>query len=470
MNKNLIDIKDFILKRLILFLQHDLYFVLKKGINDFSWINHLLFHYVMITNIFLSILKDINQDILSSYTIIMIIGIVGKANVGKSTFFNAATELTVQAANYPFTTINSNIGVAYVRQNCVCTEFGVQDTPIHSLCIEGNRFIPINLIDIPGLVQGAHLGKGLGNKFLDDARQADALIHIVDASGSTDSDGKPINPGTGDPISDVRFVEEEFDMWLASVVSRDWNKVSREAESQAQKLEQMLAKRLSGLGIKSFHIANALDETGLYNKKTILWTHNDIYNFCKVIRLKSKPIILAANKADLPTFDKNINAIKQTGRDVIVCASEAENLLRRAAKKGVIHYLPGDNSFNIKRGAELNDKQKKALSMINNIISKYGSTGIQDVINYVCFKLLNLIVVYTVEDELKLIDKKGNILPDARLLPIGSTSKDLAYVIHADLVKGFLYAIDVRTKQRLSSEYKLKNNDVIKIVSATSRG
>jgi ribosome-binding ATPase len=469
MNKNLIDIKDFILKRLILFLQHDLYFVLKKGINDFSWINHLLFHYVMITNIFLSILKDINQDILS-YTIIMIIGIVGKANVGKSTFFNAATELTVQAANYPFTTINSNIGVAYVRQNCVCTEFGVQDTPIHSLCIEGNRFIPINLIDIPGLVQGAHLGKGLGNKFLDDARQADALIHIVDASGSTDSDGKPINPGTGDPISDVRFVEEEFDMWLASVVSRDWNKVSREAESQAQKLEQMLAKRLSGLGIKSFHIANALDETGLYNKKTILWTHNDIYNFCKVIRLKSKPIILAANKADLPTFDKNINAIKQTGRDVIVCASEAENLLRRAAKKGVIHYLPGDNSFNIKRGAELNDKQKRALSMINNIISKYGSTGIQDVINYVCFKLLNLIVVYTVEDELKLIDKKGNILPDARLLPIGSTSKDLAYVIHADLVKGFLYAIDVRTKQRLSSEYKLKNNDVIKIVSATSRG
>jgi ribosome-binding ATPase len=469
MNKNLIDIKDFILKRLILFLQHDLYFVLKKGINDFSWINHLLFHYVMITNIFLSILKDINQDILS-YTIIMIIGIVGKANVGKSTFFNAATELTVQAANYPFTTINSNIGVAYVRQNCVCTEFGVHDTPIHSLCIEGNRFIPINLIDIPGLVQGAHLGKGLGNKFLDDARQADALIHIVDASGSTDSDGKPINPGTGDPISDVRFVEEEFDMWLASVVSRDWNKVSREAESQAQKLEQMLAKRLSGLGIKSFHIANALDETGLYNKKTILWTHNDIYNFCKVIRLKSKPIILAANKADLPTFDKNINAIKQTGRDVIVCASEAENLLRRAAKKGVIHYLPGDNSFNIKRGAELNDKQKKALSMVSNIISKYGSTGVQGVINYVCFKLLNLIVVYTVEDELKLIDKKGNILPDARLLPIGSTSKDLAYVIHADLVKGFLYAIDVRTKQRLSSEYKLKNNDVIKIVSATSRG
>jgi ribosome-binding ATPase YchF (GTP1/OBG family) len=399
----------------------------------------------------------------------MLIGIIGKANVGKSTFFNAATELAVQAANYPFTTINSNIGIVHARQKCVCTEFGLQDNPIHSICIDGNRFIPINLIDIAGLVPGAHLGKGLGNKFLDDARQADALIHIVDASGSTDSEGKPISPGTGDPISDVSFVEEEFDLWLASVVSRDWNKVSREAESQGQKLEQMLAKRLSGLAIGSRQIADALDETGLYYKKTILWTQEDIFNFCKVIRIKSKPIVLAANKADLSTVDKNINAMKKTGRDVIVCASEAENLLRRAAKKGIIHYLPGDNSFSIKQEAELNDQQKKALSIISNILSKYGSTGIQEVINYVCFEILNLIVVYPVEDDLKLIDKKGNVLPDARLLPRGSTAKDLAHTIHADLAKGLLYAIDIRSKQRLSSEYKLKNNDVIKIVSATSR-
>ena len=399
----------------------------------------------------------------------MLIGIIGKANVGKSTFFNAATELAVHAANYPFTTINSNIGIVHARQKCVCTEFGVQDNPIHSLCIDGNRFIPLNLIDIAGLVPGAHLGKGLGNKFLDNARQADALIHIVDASGSTDSEGKPISPGTGDPISDITFVEEEFDLWLASVVSRDWNKVSREAESHGQKLEQMLAKRLSGLAIGSRQIADALDETRLYYKKTILWTQEDIFNFCKVIRLKSKPIILAANKADLPTVDKNINAMKKTGRDVIVCASEAENLLRRAAKKGIIHYLPGDNSFNIKQEAELNFQQKKALSIISNILSKYGSTGIQEVINYACFKILNLIVVYPVEDELKLIDKKGNVLPDARLLPRGSTAKDLAHAIHADLAKGFLYAIDIRSKQRLSSEYELKNNDVIKIVSATSR-
>jgi ribosome-binding ATPase YchF (GTP1/OBG family) len=399
----------------------------------------------------------------------MLIGIIGKANVGKSTFFNAATELTVQTANYPFTTISSNIGVVYARQKCVCREFDVQDTPIHSVCINGNRFIPLTLIDVAGLVPGAHVGKGLGNKFLDDARQADALIHIVDASGSTDSEGKPISPGTGDPMSDIYFVEEEFDLWLASIVSRDWHKMSREGESQGQKFEQMLAKRLSGLTIGVHHIAEALNETGLSKKKTILWDQKDMYHLCRKIRLKAKPIVLAANKADLPTADDNIKVMKKTDRDVIVCTSEAENLLRRAAKKGVIEYLPGDNSFKIKRGSTLNDQQKKALDIISKILLKYGSTGIQQIINHVCFKLLNLIVVYPVEDEFKLMDKKGNILPDARLLPDGSTAKDLAHVIHADLAKGFLYAIDVRSKQRLSSEYKLKNNDVIKIVSAMSK-
>src|SRR5918992_4051799 len=192
----------------------------------------------------------------------MLIGIIGKANVGKSTFFNAATELAVQAANYPFTTINSNVGITHARQKCVCTEFGVQDNPIHSICIDGNRFVPLNLIDIAGLVPGAHLGKGLGNKFLDDARQADALIHIVDASGSTDSEGKLISPGTGDPISDIRFVEEEFDQWMLSIINRDWNKITRDMANQKLKIDQVLTKRLSGLSVTIDNITNALSKVG----------------------------------------------------------------------------------------------------------------------------------------------------------------------------------------------------------------
>jgi ribosome-binding ATPase len=400
----------------------------------------------------------------------MLIGLIGKANVGKSTFFNAATELSAQAANYPFTTIRPNLGVSYARVKCVCREFGVQDNPVHSMCVDGNRFIPIKLIDVAGLVPGAHSGRGLGNKFLDDARQADVLIHVVDASASTDSEGKSVPVGVGDPLYDVKFVEDEFDLWLASIISRDWNKVAREAESQAQKLEYMLSKRLTGLGIGEPDIVKALEETGLRSKKPTLWKKEDIFNFCKKVRARAKPIVIAANKSDLQTAETIIIKLKDLGLDVIPCIAEAEILLRRATKKGFLHYLPGDNSFTIKSGVVLNEQQKKALDAIDSLIAKYGSTGVQEVINLACFKSLKLIVVYPVQDEIKLMDKKGNVLPDAYLLPEGSTAKDLAITIHADIGKGFLYAIDARTKQRLGAEHKLKNNDVVKIVSATSNG
>ena len=277
----------------------------------------------------------------------MIIGLIGKANVGKSTFFNAATELAVPAANYPFTTIEPNVGVAYARVKCVCREFGVQDNPVHSMCIDGNRFIPIKLVDIAGLVPGAHAGKGVGNKFLDDARQADALIHIVDASGSTDSNGRPVPSGTGDPMFDIQFVEEEFDLWLASIIGRDWSKTAREVESQGQKLEQMFAKRLSGLAISEPAIAAAVHASGLAIKKPVLWSEEDILAFCKVLRTKAKPLVIAANKADLPAAESNIEKMKADGLEVVSCASEAEALLRKASKKGVLHYLPGDSSFEV---------------------------------------------------------------------------------------------------------------------------
>jgi ribosome-binding ATPase YchF (GTP1/OBG family) len=400
----------------------------------------------------------------------MLIGIIGKANVGKSTFFNAATELSAQAANYPFTTIRPNLGVSYARVKCVCREFGVQDNPLHSMCVDGNRFIPIKLIDVAGLVPGAHNGRGLGNKFLDDARQADVLIHVVDASASTDSEGKSVPAGVGDPLYDVKFVEDEFDLWMASVISRDWNKVAREAENQAQKLENMISKRLTGLGIDEAHIVKALEDTGLRTKKATLWNEEDIFNFCKKVRSRAKPIVIAANKSDLQTAETIIIKLKNLGLDVIPCIAEAEILLRRATKKGFLHYLPGDSSFTIKSGVVLSEQQKKALDTIHSLIAKYGSTGVQEVINLACFKLLKLIVVYPVQDEMKLMDKRGNVLPDAYLLPEGSTAKDLAVTIHADIGKGFLHAIDARTKQRLGAEHKLKNNDVIKIVSATSNG
>ena len=399
----------------------------------------------------------------------MLIGIIGKANVGKSTFFNAATDQSVPSANYPFTTIQPNVGISFVREKCVCREFGVQDNPIHSLCIDGNRFVPVKLIDIAGLVPGAHLGKGLGNKFLDDARQADALIHVVDASGSTDPEGKVIDKSQGDPLFDIRFVEEEFDQWILSIISRDWNKITRDMTNQKVKIEQILIKRLSGLGVTIDTISSAISIIGLTNKNPENWTESNLLNLVKHIRKQSKPLLIVANKTDISSSKENIKKIKELDTIVIPCASEAELALRKGAKRGLWYYLPGDKNFEIKNKDTLNEQQKKALAIINIVLNEYGSTGVQEAINTICFKLLNLIIVFPVEDEIKLSDKNGNILPNAILLSNGSTAKDLAANIHQDLAKGFMFAIDVRNKQRIGADYRLRHKDIIKIVSSTSR-
>ena len=398
----------------------------------------------------------------------MIIGLLGKANVGKSTFFNSATDLSVQMANFPFTTIDPNVGIAFVRINCVCKELGVLDNPSNSRCIDGVRFIPIKLVDIAGLVPGAHSGKGLGNKFLDDARQSDVIIHVVDIAGSTDEEGRPVSLGDGDPLTDIEFVENEFDLWIHSLILKDWNKVVKESENLKQKIEYTISKRLSGLSISEKIIRKAINDLNL-NKKPLEWSNDDLLLLCKQIRQVSKPIIIAANKADLPSAEKNISKLKSLNRIFFPCVSEAELLLKRALQKNIIYYLPGDSSFEIKNEKNLSDKQKDALITVSKVLKKFGSTGVQNILNHACFKILDKIVVYPVEDELKFTDKNGNVLPDARIVSKNITAKELANIIHKELGKGFLYAIDARSKQRISAEHILKNNDIIKIVSTTSR-
>jgi len=403
----------------------------------------------------------------------LIIGLLGKANVGKSTFFNSATDLFVQVANFPFTTIEPNIGIAFVRVNCVCKEMSVLDNPVNSKCINGFRFIPIKLVDIAGLVPGAHSGRGLGNKFLDDARQADVLIHVVDISGSTDEEGKPVSMGSGNPLSDIEFVENEFDLWIRSLILKDWDKVVKESENLKQRIEYTISKRLSGLSINEKVVRDSMNTVGLI-KKPLDWNENDLLVLCKQIRLLSKPIIIAANKADLlpssvSSSDQNISKLKTLNRVFFPCVSEAELLLKRALQKNLIYYLPGDSDFEIKNSDNLSPKQLDALGMVSKVLKKFDSTGVQKILNYACFNILNNIVVYPVEDEFKFTDKKGNVLPDARIVSKDTTARDLANLIHKELGQGFLYAIDARSKQRIGAEHVLKNNDIIKIVSTTSR-
>ncbi len=397
----------------------------------------------------------------------MQIGLLGKTNVGKSTFFSASTEAPVPIGNFPFTTIEPNVGVAYVMTDCACKYFEIKhDNP---LCKNGTRFIPIKLIDVAGLVPGAHEGKGLGIKFLDDARQAEALIHVVDVAGVTDIQGQPVPLGTHDPMEDVEFVVDEFDLWFKAILEREWPKLTKEIEQKRTKIIEGIANRFSGLAIKDYQVHEVLQKLDLLTKNPPEWQDSDLTLFSKELRKKTKPILIAANKADLCKDLEIVEKIKKDTR-VVPCSAETELLLRKATKAGLVDYIPGDNSFKIKEGIEISPQQQKALDLVKSVFSKINSTGIQEVLNSIVFDVLKLIVVYPVEDDTKLCNKDGEVLPDARLLPINSTAKNLAETVHADLAKGFLHAIDVKTKQRIGADHQLKDGDVIKIVSSMSRG
>ena len=391
----------------------------------------------------------------------MQIGLLGKANVGKSTFFSAATETPVPTGNFPFTTIEPNVGIAYVKADCACKYFEISHE--NPLCVNKVRFIPVKLIDVAGLVPGAYEGKGLGNQFLDDARQAEVLIHVVDIAGTTDIQGQPVPAGTHDPIEDVEFVQNEFDLWFVNILQREFDKITREIDQKRAKLTDGIAKRFTGLGIKDYQVHEALQKLNLISKNPKEWSNSDIQTFVKELRKNTKPIIIAANKADLCQDLDIIKKISDT--TVVTCSAETELLLRKASKAGIVNYSPGDETFSIAENKEILPQQKKALDVV-----KIQSTGIQKFLNIAVFDTLKFIVVYPVEDETKLTNKDGDILPDAKLLPENSTAKDLAAVVHADIAKGFLHAIDCKTKQRIGGDHKLKNGDVIKIVSTLSRG
>ncbi len=395
----------------------------------------------------------------------MQIGLLGKANVGKSTFFSAATETSVATGNFPFTTIEPNVGVAYVKSECACTHFKIQhDNP---LCIDGTRLIPVKIIDVAGLVPGAHEGKGLGNQFLDDARQAEVLIHVVDIAGTTDIQGQSVPIGTHDPLEDIEFVKDEFDQWFVDILKREWDKITREIDQKRAKLTDGIARRFSGLGIKDFQVHEVLQKQGLVSRNPKEWADEDIEKFVKELRSNTKPMIIAANKADLC---QDLDILKQISDVIVPCSAETELLLRKASKAGIVNYSSGDESFTVADGKEILPPQQKALDLVQSVFSKIGSTGIQKILNSAVFDSLKFITVFPVEDETKLINKEGVVLPDAKLLPQDSTAKDLAALIHADIAKGFLHAIDCKTKQRISGDQKLKNGDVIKIVSTLSRG
>ncbi|MDI6806850.1 MAG: redox-regulated ATPase YchF [Candidatus Aenigmarchaeota archaeon] len=379
----------------------------------------------------------------------MIVGLVGKPSSGKSSTFKAATLIDVKITGIPFCTIEPNVGIGYVIIDCVCKEFKVTCNPRTGVCKNGKRYVPVKLIDVGGLIPGSHLGKGIGNKFLDDLRQASVLIQTVDCSGLTDSEGKPTHGY--DPNTEIKFLEDEIDLWFAGVIKRALQKFERRAVASKADLVKVLLEQLSGLEISKSCIELALEKASI----------TDVENFAKVLRKISKPILIAANKIDLKEAQENFEKLKGKYEYIVPTSAEAEIALKKAGEKGLIEYLPG-NDFEIT--GEVSEEQRKALEFIKGqIIGKYGSTGVQDCLNKAVFNLLKFIAVYPVADVNKLSDKDGNVLPDVFLVPQETTVRELAYKIHTEIGEKFICGIDARTKQKLSAAHKLKHGDVVEI-------
>ena len=399
------------------------------------------------------------------------LGLIGKTNTGKTTFFNSATLSSEEISSYPFTTKTPVSGVAHAISLCVHPEFKIQDNPNNSKCIDGWRYIPIELIDLPGLIKDAWKGKGLGNQFLSIAAQSDALLHVVDASGGIDSTGKITEVGTGDPVSDFADIEEELTMWYQKILEGNRDKVSKLIKNGSDVIGT-ITDLYCGIGVNKIHVKETLLETKLEEKDFDDFDMVDSKKFASYLRKISKPTLIVANKIDVEGADKNFARLRERYNDSIVIpvSGDSEFSLRRAEQKGLIKYSPASEQFEIIESDKLNEKQIHALDFIKQgIMGEYMRTGVQFAINVAVFKLLKMNSIYPVADDVKLADKKGRILPDLILLKDGATINDLAKEIHSDLTKGLLYGKDLRYNLRLPVDYQLRDRDVVSLVSAIKK-
>ncbi|MEA2037408.1 MAG: redox-regulated ATPase YchF [Nanoarchaeota archaeon] len=397
----------------------------------------------------------------------MLVGVVGKANTGKSTFFKAATLAEVEIANYPFVTIKPNSGVGFVKVTCVDKEFNIECQPKHGYCLNNTRFVPVQLIDVAGLVPGAHEGKGMGNQFLDDLRQADVLVHILDISGSTNNKGEPVEPGSYDPANDIKFLETELDMWYLRLINKGWEPLARKAIQERQEMNKALASHLTGLGVNEKIVEELIKKLELPENLT-KWNEETLKNLAIEIRKTTKPMIIACNKIDVPGAQENFERLKKEFSDYILvaCSAESELALKEAAKHELIDYIPGENNFKIKGESKLSEQQKKALEFVKeNILKKFNGTGVQNVLDDAVFRLLNYIAVYPVATS-HFQDKDGNVLPDCFLVPNGITALEFAFKVHTEIGDNFIKAVDLKTKQIIGKEHQLKNGDVVEIITS----
>ena len=390
------------------------------------------------------------------------VALAGKPNAGKSTFYRSATLADVDVGNYPFTTIDPNRGVSYVRTRCPCLDR--EERCGHEHCRDGTRYVPVELVDVAGLVPGAHEGRGLGNQFLDALTGADVILNVVDASGGTDQEGEPVDRGSYDPVRDVDFVEEEMDLWLASVVERNWEGIGRRSRSPDFDLEDELAALLTGVGATETDVARVLRSMD-YPADPFQWTDDHREELARKVRRETKPIVVVANKADVAPAE-NLAALEAAAETVVPATAAGELALRTAAEAGVVEYDPGDPEFSVV--GELDDAQTAGLERVRDLVERQGGTGVQSALDAAVYEVLGQVTVYPVQNETRWTDGQGVVLPDALLLPAGASPRDLADAVHSDIGDGYLHAVDARSGRRIADDHDLSEGDVIRIVSAAT--
>ena len=259
------------------------------------------------------------------------------------------------------------------------------------------------------MVPGAHEGKGLGNKFLDDLRHADALIHVVDVSGTTDAEGKATRGY--DPSQDIVWLRSEIVQWIQGNLMQKWGSIKRRHVAVKATAVETLQGQFSGYGSTASVVARTLDRLGL-KEPLENWSDETIAKVVSVFTDEKFPTVIALNKIDHADADKNISKIAkiQDPNSIVLCSAISEVFLRKLATQGFIRYTEGSEFVDTREdliadgdptGGGLKEMDEKLKTRIENlkdmVLYRFGSTGVNQVLSKAA-ELLGLVPVFPVKD------------------------------------------------------------------------
>ena len=317
-------------------------------------------------------------------------GIVGLPNVGKSTLFNCLSNAKAQSANFPFCTIEPNLGVV-----------NVPDPRLSKLeeLVDPERVLPatVEIVDIAGLVKGASKGEGLGNQFLGNIRETDAILHVLRCF---DDDNIVHVDGSVDPIRDKETIDIELQLKDLETLDKKLDKVKRAAKTgnkEAQKEEATLLKIKAGL------------EQGI-SVRAITLTKEEHSDFVKPLQfITDKPVMYVCNvdEASAVIGNQYVEKVKEAVRE------EAAEVI----------FLAVGTEADIN---ELDSFEERQLFLEDLGLSEPGSAKLIRG----AYSLLNLETYFTA----------GVKEVRAWTIPLGATAPQAAGVIHTDFEKGFIRA------------------------------